>query len=103
MRIAVIFLPALTGIALAAVQAPGPSQRKADRGQPDRPLTGAKPRPIREVVRVRRNYGKLDPAKPDDKKIIDQYRDGVRILKERSKKNRNDKTGWEVARVGFEG
>lgn len=45
------------------------------------------------TTRVRRNWGKLDPSKPGDKKVLDQYAQAVGILRKRSE---DDPRGWQV-------
>jgi len=47
-------------------------------------------------LRVRRNLGTLDPTRPDDQKVIDQYTQGVNLLKQRSAADWNDPRGWAV-------
>jgi polyphenol oxidase len=68
---------AATGLALAAH--PGEAAAAAQAGP-----------------RVRRNFGTLDPIRPEDKRIIDGYTEGVRILRQRSDVNWNDLRGWAV-------
>jgi tyrosinase len=55
---------------------------------------GARAQP--PALRVRRNLGKLDLNNPQDKKVLDQYTQGVRVLRRRSAANRNDQRGWDV-------
>ncbi len=51
------------------------------------------------VLRVRRNLGKLNLNNPQDKKVLDQYTQGVRVLRQRSAANRNDQRGWAAGRT----
>jgi hypothetical protein len=45
---------------------------------------------------VRRSLGTLDLSNPADKKILDQFTEGVRILRQRSDDQANDPRGWTV-------
>lgn len=47
-------------------------------------------------VRVRRNLGTLDLNQPADRQVLDQYTEGVRILRQRSAANSADPRGWTV-------
>lgn len=49
-----------------------------------------------QTPRVRRNLGTLDMSIPADKKVLDQYTQGVQILIARSAANRSDQRGWGV-------
>jgi hypothetical protein len=46
--------------------------------------------------RVRRNFGRLDRSRAEDRRIIEQLTEGVRLLRERSRQNNNDPRGWSV-------